>query len=81
MQFSIPFPSYGVENTYRDIGLSPLLFSLPPLLVDELEVLLAENKGVSEVLFAYDFVFGQFFGTSLEEDSTFKEQVGAVGNG
>ena len=81
MQFSIPFPSHGMENTYRDIGLPPLLFSLPPLLVDELEVLLAENKGVGEVLFAYDFVFGQFFGASLEKNSAFKEQVGTVGDG
>ena len=78
MQFSIPFPSHGMENI---IGQSLLFLALAPLLVDELEVLLAENKGVSEVLFAYDFVFGQLLRTSLEEDSTFKEKVGTVGDG
>lgn len=78
MQFSIPFPSHGMENI---TGQSLLFLALAAFLVDELEVLLAENKGVSEVLFAYDFVFGQLLGTALEEDSTFKEQVGAVGDG
>ena len=78
MQFSIPFPSHGMENI---IGQSLLFLALAAFLVDELEVLLAENKGVGEVLFAYDFVFGQFFGASLEKNSAFKEQVGTVGDG
>lgn len=44
------------------------------------EFFAVEDEAATEVFFAHDGVFCQFFGGALEEDFAFKKEVGAVGN-
>lgn len=44
------------------------------------EFLAVEDEVASEIFFADRRVFGQFFGSALEEDLAFEQQVGSVGD-
>ena len=45
-----------------------------------LKVLPSQHKAVAQVFLSYNLVFGKFFGRALEEDFTFEQQVGPVGD-
>lgn len=57
-----------------------ILLTLTLLLVDKLEVLLAQHECRTEVFLAHHFVLGKFFGLALEQNSALKQQVCTVGN-
>ena len=57
------------------------VFPLTPLLVDELEVFLAEDEGVGEIFLTYNLVGSQLFGVALKENLALEKQVGAIGDG
>ena len=54
---------------------------LSTLLIEELEVFLAELEGFREVFLAHNLVFSELLRSALEEDFSFEEQVGTVGDG
>ena len=58
-----------------------LFFALPTLFIEELEVFLAELERLGEVFLAHNLVFSELLGSALEEDFSFEEQVGTVGDG
>ena len=49
-------------------------------LVDELEVLLLEHEIGAEILLADNRIGRQFLGIALEEDASFEQEIGAVGD-
>ena len=58
-----------------------ILLTLTLLLVDKLEILLAQHECRTEIFLAYHLVLGEFFGLALKQNSTLKQQVGTVGDG
>ena len=58
-----------------------LLIALALLLVNQLEVLLAQHECRAKILLAHDAVLSQFLRLALEEDASLEEQIGAVGDG
>ena len=57
------------------------LIALALLLVNQLEVLLAQYECRAKILLAHDAVLCQFLRLALEEDASLEKQIGAIGDG
>ena len=44
------------------------------------KVLAAKHKTVTQILFAYNLILGKFFGRTLKQDFSFKQQISTVGD-
>ena len=44
------------------------------------EIFSAQDETVTQILFTHNLVFGKFFGGTLEQNLSFEQQIGTVGN-